>query len=326
MKRREFITLLGGAAVTWPLTAHTQQPATAVIGFMHARSQADTAYLTAAFTRALAENGFIENQTLKIYWRFADGHYDQLPQMAAELVGRSVSLIVAGSDPAALAAKHVTSSVPIVFAVGGDPVQLKLVQSLNQPRGNATGISILTGSLEPKRLGLLRDLLGPDRAVAVLINPNLAPAQSEFHDVQEAARTIGWQPQVFWVGSDAELDAALEKIGTQHLSALEVAPDPYFDTRREKLVSWAAQNKLPTMFQFREYAVAGGLMSYGIDLADTYRQIGFYAARILKGEQPAELPVLQPTKFQFVINMKTAKALGLTVPSGLLSIADEVIE
>jgi len=326
MKRREFISLLGGATAAWPLTARAQQSSMPVIGFLHARSQADTAYYTTSFIHALAENGFIENQTIKIHWRFADGHYDRLPKMAADLVDRSVSLIVAGSDPAALAAKHASASIPIVFGVGGDPIQLKLVQSLNEPQGNATGISILTGSLEPKRLGLLRDLLGPDRAIAVLLNPNLVPAQNQFHDIEAATKTIGWRPQFFWVSSDAEIDAALEKIGAQHLSALEVTPDPFFDTRREKLAAWATQNKMPTMFQFREYVVAGGLMSYGIDIVDAYRQLGLYAARVLKGEKPANLPVLQPTKFQFVINMKTARVLGVTFPPGLLSIADEVIE
>ena len=326
MRRRAFIALAGLATGVLPLRARAQQAAMPVIGFLHARSQADTAYLATAFKHALAENGFIEHRTLKILWRFADGRYDQLPKMAADLVGRSVSLMVAGSDPAALAAKQASSSVPIIFAVGGDPVQLKLVQSLSEPRGNATGITILTGSLEPKRLGLLRDLLGPDRAIAVLINPSLPLAQTQFHDLVAAAKKVGWQLQVFWVGADAEMDAALEKIRTQHLSALEVAPDPFFDTRRKNLVSWATQNRIPSMFHFREYAAAGGLMSYGIDIADTYRQIGLYAARVLKGEAPAELPVLQPTKFQFVINMKAAKALGLMFPSGLLSIADEVIE
>jgi putative ABC transport system substrate-binding protein len=205
-------------------------------------------------------------------------------------------------------------------------VQLQLVQSLSEPGGNATGISILTGSLEPKRLGFLRDLLGPDRAIAALIDPNLTLAQSQFHDLEAAAKNIGWQLQVFWVGSDREIDDALRKLATLRVAALEVAPDPFFDTRREKLVSWAAQNKVPSMFHFREYAVAGGLMSYGIDIADTYRQIGLYTARVLHGEKPAGLPVLLPTKFQFVINMKTANALGLTFPSGLLSIADEVVE
>jgi putative ABC transport system substrate-binding protein len=326
MRRRDFVKATAISAVTWPFVARAQQSTTPVIGFMHARSQADTAYLTTAFLRALAENGFIENQTLKVLWRFADGHYDQLPPMAVDLVGRSVSLIVAGSDPAALAAKHASASVPIVFAVGGDPVQLQLVQSLNEPRGNATGISILTGSLEPKRLGLFRDLLGPDRTVAVLINPKLAPAQKEFHDIETATKAIGWQPEFFWVSSDAELDTALEKIQTQHLSALEVAPDPFFDTRREKVVGWATRNKVPSMFHFREYPVAGGLMSYGIDIGDAYRQLGIYAARVLKGEKTADLPVLQPSKFEFVINMKTAKVLGLSFPPGLLSIADEVIE
>jgi putative ABC transport system substrate-binding protein len=325
VRRREFITLFG-AAVGWPVAARAQQTTVPVIGFMHARSQADTAYLTTSFIHALAENGFVENKTLEILWRFADGYYDRLPQMAADLVSRSVSLIVAGSDPAAVAAKHASTSVPIVFGVGGDPVQLKLVQSLNEPKGNATGISILTASLEPKRLGLLRDLLGSDHAIAVLINPKGPPAQNLFRDIEAATKSMGWQPNFYWVSSDAELEAALEKIGAQNLSALEVAPDPFFDTRRERLVAWATQNKVPTMFHFREYVVAGGLMSYGIDIGDGYRQLGLYAARVLKGEKPADLPVLQPTKFQFIINMKTAKALGLTFPSGLLSIADEVIE
>ena len=325
MKRRMFIAVLGAAAA-WPAFASAQQSTMLTIGFMHARSREDTKHLVAAFKRALDENGFKEGKTLNVEWRFAAGQYDQLPQMAADLVSRRVALIVAGSDPAALAAKEATSSIPIVFVVGNDPVKLKLVGSMNEPEGNATGISILTASLEPKRLGLFRDLLGPDRSFAVLLNPKLAPVQFQFRDIVSAAKTIGWQTRVFWAATDTEMNQALEEIEAEQVSALEVGPDPFFDTRREKLASWAIQKKIPTMFQFREYALAGGLMSYGIDLADAYRQVGLYVARILKGGKPNDLPVLQPTKFQFVINMQTAKALGLTIPSSLLSIADEVVE
>lgn len=293
---------------------------------MHARSRQDTDYLAIAFKQALAERGFEEGKTLEVEWRYAAGRYDQLPQMAAELVSSKVEVIVAGSDPAALAAKKATSTTPIVFAVGEDPVRLNLVSALNEPTGNATGITILTGSLEPKRLGLLRDLLGPDRTIAVLLNPNLATAQVRVDDIQAAAKTIGWQIRTFRATSDAELDSALEQIGAAQVSALEVAPDPFFDTRREKLASWSIATKLPTMFQFRESVLAGGLMSYGVDLAEVYRQVGLYVARILQGGKTYDLPVLRPTKFQFVLNMRTAKTLGLTFPPGLLSIADEVID
>ena len=241
----------------------------------------------AAFTQALNENGFEVGKNLKVEWRFADGRYDQLPQMAADLVSHRVALIVAGSDPAALAAKDATSSIPIVFSVGADPVKLKLVRGMNEPGGNATGIYILTVSLEPKRLSLFRDLLGPDRTLAVLLNPKVAAlANDVMRDVVSAAKAIGWQTRVFLAATDAEMNQAFEEIQAAQASALEVAPDVFFDTRREKLASWAIQKKIPTMFQFREYVVAGGLMSYGPDLADTYRQIGLYVARILKGEKP----------------------------------------
>jgi putative ABC transport system substrate-binding protein len=297
------------------------------IGFIHGRSRETTEKAVAAFAQALNESGFEVGKNLEVEWRFADGRYDQLPQMAADLVSHRVALIVAGSDPAALAAKDATSSIPIVFSVGADPVKLKLVRGMNEPGGNATGIYILTVSLEPKRLSLFRDLLGPDRTLAVLLNPKVAAlANDVMRDVVSAAKAIGWQTRVFLAATDAEMNQAFEEIQAAQASALEVAPDVFFDTRREKLASWAIQKRIPTMFQFREYAVAGGLMSYGVDLADTYRQIGLYVARILKGAKINDLPVLLPTKFQFVINMQTAKALGLTIPSDLLSIADEVIE
>jgi len=325
VKRREFIAICG-ATIAWPAVAPAKRSTLPTIGFMHARSREDTENLVAAFRKALEEGGFEEGKTLNVEWRFADGQYDQLPQMAADLVSRRVALVVAGSDPAALAAKGATSDIPIVFVIGNDPVKVKLVASMNKPAGNATGMTILTGTLEPKRLGLLRDLLGLDRTFAVLLNPKLAPAPTILRDVESAAKAIGWQTRAFWAGSDTEMNEALKQIEIEQVSALEVAPDPYFDTRREKLVSWAVQKKIPTMFQFREYALEGGLMSYGMDLADAYRQIGRYVVRILNGGRPNDLPVLQPTKFQFVINIRTAKALGLSIPSGLISIADEVIE
>jgi len=325
VKRRTFLTL-AGAAVTWPALSRAQSSAIPTIGFLHARSREDTGAIVAAFKKALAESGFEEGRTLKIEWRFADGRYNQLPQLAAELAARNVALIVAGSDPAAMAVKQATFSIPIVFAVGLDPVKLKLVDSINQPTGNATGISILTASLEPKRLGLLRDLLGPDRTIAVLLNPTLVPSSSQLSDVESASSAIGWKTKVFWASSDGEIDKAFDQIEAEHVAAVEFGPDPFFDTRSEKLTSWAVQKKIPSMFQFRAYTQAGGLMSYGIDLADAYRQVGLYAARILKGVKPANLPVLQPTKFEFVINMRTARALGLTFPPGLISIADEVID
>ena len=325
VKRRTFLAL-AGAAVAWPTLSRAQSSAIPTIGFVHARSREDTGGILAAFKKALTESGFEEGRSVRIEWRFADGHYDRLPEMAAELVARKVSLIVGGSDPAALAAKAATSTIPIVFAVGLDPVRLKLVDGIGRPAGNATGISILTASLEPKRLGLLRDLLGPDRRLAVLINPKLATAPILLGDIDAAANAIGWKAKVYQASAEAEIDAALEQIEAEHVSALEVAPDPFFDTQSEKFASWAAQRKIPTMFQFRSYAQAGGLMSYGIDLADAYRQVGLYAARVLKGESPANLPVLQPTKFEFVINMRTARILGLTFPPDLISIADEVID
>ena len=283
--------------------------------------------MVAAFKKSLAESGFEEGRTLKIEWRFAEGQYGRLPAMANELVADKVALIFAGTDPAALAARDATSSIPITFVIGEDPVRLNLVSSINQPAGNATGISILTGSLEQKRLGLFRDLLGPDRTIAILINLNFGSSTIRVRDgVKSAAAAIGWKTKIFSAGDDSEIDKAFAQIKAEPVSGLLVPPDPFFDTRRDKFALWAVQNGIPTMFQFRESALAGGLMSYGPDLADTYRQVGLYAARNPEGRKPGNLPVLQPTKFDFVINMRTAKALGLTLPPGLIAIADEVIE
>jgi putative ABC transport system substrate-binding protein len=326
MKRREFITLLGGATAAWPLAARAQQPAMPVVGFLHFRSPDDFANLLAAFRRGLAENGYVEGQTVTIDYRWAEGQYDRLGAMAAELARQPVAVLVAGAEPAVLAAKAATSTVPIVFSIGSDPVELGLVASYNRPGGNATGINMLTTTLEAKRLGLLHQLVPQATTLGVLLHSDYPTAERQLSDVQTAVRAANLQIHVLRVSNDHEIDAAFETIAQQHIAALTVVGSTFFDTRREHLVALAARHAVPAMYQFREYAAAGGLMSYGIDLADVYRQVGIYTGRILKGAKPAELPVLQPTKFEFVINLKTAKALDLTSPPGLLAIADEVIE
>jgi putative ABC transport system substrate-binding protein len=327
MRRREFIALLGGAAAGWPLSARAQQPAMPVIGYLSARSPEDTAHLVAAFRRGLGEGGFVEGQNVKIEYRWALGQYDRLPALAAELVRRPVAILATtGGEPAALAAKAATSIIPIVFLIGGDPVKVGLAASYNRPGGNATGMNILTATLEAKRFGLLHELVPQAATIGVLLNPNFQPAESQLRDVQEAARAIGLQIHDLHAGTDRELDAAFETIAQQRIAALAVTADPFFDTRRDKLVALAARHAVPTMYHFREFAVAGGLISYGIDTLETNRQLGVYAGQILKGAKPADLPVMQPTKFEFVINLKTAKALGLDVPSGLSARADELIE
>ncbi len=329
MNRRAFIMLSGGAAAalsaSWPRVARAQQPAMPVIGFLHARGPDDSAHMVAAFRRGLTEAGYIERESLAIEYRWALGQYDRLPAMAAELVRRPVALLFGGADPAALAAKAATSTIPIVFSIGGDPVKLGLVASFSRPGTNATGISILSPTLEAKRLGLLRELV-PQGTIAVLLNPNFPAFEGQSKDVQDAARVTGAQIPILRAGTDGEIDAAFETIAQQRIAALAVAADPFFDTRGDKLVALAARHAVPTMYHFREFTVAGGLMSYGINLADAYRQVGVYAGRVLKGMKPADLPVLQPTKFAFVINLKTAKALGVRFSDNLLSLADEVIE
>jgi putative tryptophan/tyrosine transport system substrate-binding protein len=324
--RREFITLLGGAAVAWPLAARAQQPIT-LIGFLSARSPEDSTHLLPAFAAGLAEGGYVEGQNLAIEFRWARGRYDLLPAMAAELVSRGVAVLTtAGGEPSALAAKHATSAIPIVFGVGGDPVRLGLVESFSRPGGNATGVTLLTNLMEPKRLGLLRELVPGVPLIAVLLNPNFAQAPVQLQQIEEAARSIDQRITVANVSTDEELEAAFAAFTRQSVGALLVAADPYFDTRREQIVALAARHRLPAIYQFREYALAGGLLSYGVSITDAYRQYGVYTARILKGAKPADLPVLQPTKFETVINLKTAKALGVKISDNLLSLADEVVE
>jgi putative ABC transport system substrate-binding protein len=328
IRRREFIALLGGgAAATWPLVARAQQPAIPVIGFLSTRSPEDIPYLVAAFRGGLAENGYVEGENVTIEFRWALGQYDRLPALVAELASRPVVVFVTGGgEPAALAAKAATSTIPIVFIIGGDPVKIGLAASYNRPGGNATGISILTSTLDPKRLGLLHDLVPQVATVGALFNPNFPGFEGQLKDLQEAARAIGLQIFVLRASDDREVEAVFETVAQQRILALVVGADPFFDTRRDKLVALAARHAVPAMYHFREFAAAGGLMSYGIDISEVWRQVGVYAGRILKGAKPADLPVMQPTKFEFVINRKTAKALGLAIPAGLLSFADEVIE
>ena len=326
MKRREFIALVG-AAVGWPLAARGQQRPTQVIGFMSGRAPEDSEHLVAAFRQGLGEAGFIEGQNVAIEFRWARGRYDLLPALASELLNGKVALLAAvGGDPSAQAAKQTTATIPIVFGIGGDPVATGLVESLGRPGGNLTGYTLITSEMEPKRLGLLNELLPSVPLFGALINPNFAPAARQAQELEAAARTIGKSLFLSKASNDAELSTAFVALLEQRVGAVLVAADPYFDTQRDRIVAFAAKNGLPAMYQFREFAVAGGLISYGPDITDMYRQGGIYAGRILKGAKPADLPVLQPTKFEFVVNLKTAKALGLAIPPTLLARADEVIE
>lgn len=294
---------------------------------MSGRSPEDSRHLLAAFHQGLGEAGFTEGKSVAFEYRWALGQYDRLPALAADLVKRSVAVIAAvGGDPSAMAAKQATSTIPIVFGMGSDPVKAGLVDSLARPGANATGFTLLTNELEPKRLGLLRDLLPDAGTIAVLLNPNFPPAAGQVAALEKAAQVTSQRLSIFKVSSDTELNAALASILQQRVGALLVAADPYLDTRRHQLVMFAAQNKLPAIYQFREFAVDGGLMSYGPSITASYRQAGNYVGQILKGAKPADLPVLQPITFELVINLKTAKALGLAIPPGLISFADEVIE
>ena len=327
MKRREFIGFIAcSAALAWPLRVRAQQAARPVIGFMSARSPDDTGLVLQAFLKGLGEAGFFDGQNVTIEYRWARGDYSRLPAFAAEFVQRRVNVLATtGGEPSALAAKQATSTIPIVF-VAGDPVKAGLVEILNRPGGNATGSYIATSEMEQKRLSLLHELTPGVSLIGVLLNPNFADAARQLRELEEAARIIGRRLVVAKASNDEELNVAFALLLQQGIGALLVATDPYFDTRRDRIIAFAAQNRLPAVYQFREYAFAGGLVSYAPSITDAYRQAGNYTGRVLKGEKPADLPVLQPTKFDFVINLKTAKALGLTVPFGLLNAADEVID
>jgi putative tryptophan/tyrosine transport system substrate-binding protein len=327
MQRRDFIRLIGGAVAAWPLAARAQQPSMPVIGFMSARSPEDTGRELEAFHKSLREGGFVSGENVNIEYRWARGDYGQLPTIAAELVQRRVAVLVAtGGDASARAAKEATAIIPVVFNAGTDPVKDGLVQSFNRPGGNVTGSVILTEAMEQKRFGILRETAPEVILFGAIVNPNYPASADQMRDLEKAAPKLGRQLFVARASSDAELDGAFAALLREQVGALLVASDPYFDTRRSRIIAFAAQNRLPAIYQFRQYAVEGGLISYGPSITDAYRQVGLYVARILKGEKPADLPILQPTKFDFVINLKTAKTLGLSVPPTLVARADEVIE
>jgi putative ABC transport system substrate-binding protein len=327
LTRRNFVSCLAVASTAWPLVARAQQPAVPLIGYLCSGSADAFAPMVAALRRGLSESGAVEGKHFAIEYRWADGQYDRLPAFAADLVRRQVAVIVAtgGSDPA-LAAKAATATIPIVFTGGLDPVELGLVASLARPGGNATGTINVAVDLNAKRLGMLRELVPAARTIAVLANPSKPDEQTQLGEVEATARTIGQPIVVLKADSERDFDPAFETMVQRGAEALFVTASPFFTSQRKKLVALAARHAMPASYSFREFAVDGGLMSYGASIPDQHRQAGVYAGRILKGEKPADLPVLRPTKFELVINFKTAKALGLQVPDKLLALADEVME
>jgi putative tryptophan/tyrosine transport system substrate-binding protein len=324
VKRRAFIRFVGGAAV-WPAAASAQQPAVPIIGFMVTGVQARSQQIS-AFHAGLKESGYVQGQNVVVEFRSAEGQFDRFPALAADLLQRRAALLVAVSNDAALAAKRATATIPIIFGIGGDPVALGLVASLNRPGGNVTGIYFFTQGLEGKRLGLLHELVPAATTIAVLVNPNYSPAENQLRDVQEAAARLGVQVLVLRANTETDFDAAFGDLVRQRAGALLVCASPFFFSRRQQLVVFAARHAVPTIYEWREFAADGGLMSYGTNINDAYRQLGAYAGRILTGEKPADLPVMQSTRFEFVINLSTARALGIDVPPTLSARADEVIE
>jgi len=329
MRRREFSTLLGGAATAstlWPFAARAQK-ATPVIGYLGSGTPGPFAQFVAAFRQGLGETGYVEGENLTIEYRWSEGLYDRLPAFAADLVGRKVDVIVADADPAAYAAKSATSTIPIVFVFGADPVRQGLVASLAQPGGNLTGVSFLTAELIAKRFELLSELVPQVKVIAVLFGPTITNSMRTMPaDVQEAARVKGVQLLIVKASSESEIDAAFAALVQQQAGALLVSPNPFLFSRREQIAALASHLSIPTISSGREFATAGGLISYGTPLAPVARQVGIYVGRVLKGAKPADLPVVQPTTFELVINLRTAKVLGLTIPPSILSLADEVIE
>ena len=327
MRRRDFIIVLAGAMAAWPLAGRAQQKAMPVIGVLSATSSSTSSGpFMGAFRQGLREAGYVEGQNLAIEYRWAEGHYDRLPALAADLVGRKVDLIMASSPPSALAAKSATSTIPIVFRSGADPVADGLVASLARPGGNLTGVSFVADELTAKRLELLSELVPRAGVIALLMNPNNATAERVIRDVQEAARTKGLQLHVLKASSESEIDSAFASLVQLHVDALVVGGDPFLSSRREQLVMLASRRAVPSIYAWREFAASGGLISYGPSLISAFRLVGAYAGKILKGAKPADLPVQQSTTFELVINLKTAKALGLTVPQSMRMRADEVIE
>jgi putative tryptophan/tyrosine transport system substrate-binding protein len=329
MRRREFITLLGSAAATWPLAARAQQPTIPIVGYLGSTSIDTAANIDtlSAFRRGLAEMGYFEGRNVMLEFRWGEFHYDRLPALAADLARRQVAVIVAiGALPNVMAAKGATMTIPVVFGIGGDPVQLGLVASLNRPGGNLTGVTNLNTEVLPKRLELLHKLVPAAVKIALLVNPTNLAAEAQVRTVQAAARTLGLQIDVLNASSEREIDAAVASLAELRSSGLVIAGDGVFVNRSEQLAALALRHATPAIFQYHEFAAAGGMMSYGTSLAEISRLVGVYAGRVIKGEKPADLPVVQPTKFELVINLKTTKALGIEVPPTLLALADEVIE
>jgi putative ABC transport system substrate-binding protein len=329
MKRREFITLLGGGAVApailWPLAAHAQQ-LIPVVGYLSSLSHDETSHLIAGFQKGLTEAGYVEGPSVSVEYRFADGRYDRLPAMAAELIRRPVAAIVATGPPAALAAKVATTTIPIVFVVGLDPVAAGLVATFNRPGGNATGITLITGPLGQKRLELLRELVPKASTIAMLHNPVSPDAAPEIRDVQAAAQANNLQLKMLNAGTPSEIDAAFTSVGQQRPDALIVGTDPVYVIRREEITALAARLQIPTIYPFREFVASGGLISYGTSLVGAYRQAGLYTGRILKGAKPKDMPVIQSEKLELIVNAQSARELGLTVPQSLMVEADDVLE
>jgi putative ABC transport system substrate-binding protein len=324
IRRREFITLLGGATATWPLAARAQQPAMPVIGFVSSRTPAQAEYLIAAVRRGLRESGYIEGRNVAIEFRFAEGHNDRLPGLAADLVRRQVAVIIAGGTSGPT--KQATTTIPIVFTTGVDPVEAGLVTSINRPGGNITGVTFFSGALGGKQFEFLRELAPYSAKIGILVNPKAPTAGLQANDLRVAVQSRGLQFQILTASTAPEIETAFAALARQPNAALVVGVDPYFDSRPDLLAALAARHRLPTVYNLREFVQAGGLMSYGASITDTYRRAGVYAARILKGDKPGDLPVQFPTRFELVINLKTATALGLTIPPTLQVAADEVIE
>jgi putative tryptophan/tyrosine transport system substrate-binding protein len=325
MKRREFLSFLGGVAV-WPFAAGAQQPSMPVVGFVNSSTAQAQVLIAAAYRRGLEESGFVEGKNVLIESRWADGQYDRLPELIGDLIRHNVAVLMAGGPPAAIAAKKATSTLPVVFTSGDDPVQIGLVSSINRPGGNVTGVYIFFSDVETKKLGLLRELVPNAVLIATLVNPAFPTAVYQTQELHKAADKLGQRIQVINASSETEIDAAFASMKQLQASAVLVAADPFFASHRDQIVSLAARYAIPAVYEQRAMAAAGGLMSYGTNLAEAYRQAGLYTGRILKGEKPADMPVVLSNKFEFVINLKVAKTLGLNVSANLLSTADEVIE